>query len=77
MNVLIKVHYTFNSVECLQSGNFPVAYRDFKQDPDKAATKSAVKWINEIMKNFPEMDVTKVLYNEEIDITEEVKALLD
>lgn len=77
MNVLIKVHYTYNSVKCLQNGNFPVNYREYKQDPDKAAATSAIKWIKEIMKSFPDMDLTKVLYNEDIDITEEVKSQIN
>ena len=76
MKVLIKVHYEYAGMKCLQKGNFPVNYRDYKQDPDKAAATSAVKWIMEISMMFPEMIVAKVLYNEDIDITEEVNNLL-
>ena len=76
MNVLIKIHYIYNTIDCLQKGEFRVNYRDYKKDPDKTVAERAAKWIKEIMMNFPEMKVTKVLYNEDIQITEEVKALL-
>ena len=76
MKVLIKVHYSYVSNSCMQKGNFPVNYRDYKLDPDKAAADSAVNWIKEIMKSFPDMEIEKVVYNEEIDITEKVNDLL-
>lgn len=75
MQVLIKVHYTFNSVKCLQTGSFPVNYRDYKQDPDKAVSVQAVKFVIEIQKQFPEMEIIKVLFNEDIDISNLVREM--
>ena len=77
MKVLIKVHYAFNSTKCSQSGDFPVNYRDYKLDPDKAASVPAIKFISDIQKLFPEMEVIKVLYNEDIDITDIIKSPSD
>lgn len=73
MKVLIKVFYIYNEVECLQSGVFPVKARDYRESPNEAAADSATVFVKVIEKMFPEMELEKVLYEDDKEITDLVK----
>lgn len=73
MKVLIKVFYKYNEVECLQKGVFPVKVRDYRESPNEAAADSAIVFVNVIQKMFPEMELVKVLYEDDKEITNLVR----
>ncbi|MFC8561424.1 hypothetical protein [Peribacillus frigoritolerans] len=76
MNINIKVYLHSKGTKFLQSGSFPVLNSDFKKDPDRTATFAAYEWIQKIKISFAASEdfrIDRVIYNEDIDITELVK----
>ncbi|WP_340373313.1 hypothetical protein [Peribacillus sp. FSL E2-0218] len=76
MNINIKVYLHSKGINFLQSGSFTVPNSDYKKDPDWTAAIAAYEWIQQIKINFAASDdfrIDKVIYNEDIDITEVVK----
>lgn len=79
MNINIKVYLLAKETNFLQSGNFPVLGSDFKKDPDWTAAIAAYEWIQLIKINFASSEdfrIDQVLYNEDIDITELVRKVI-
>ena len=72
MKVHIEVHYIHYDTHCLQQGSFPVDSFEYEVNPDQAATVSAIRFIRELRRQYPTMQIKKVSYNT-IDITDIVK----
>lgn len=73
MQVLVKVHYTLNTIEVLRRCDLKVNPRLYKDNPDKAAAEVAMKWIGQLKREAStRLEVTKVLYNT-TDITDLIK----
>lgn len=75
MKVLIEVYYIHYDTKCLRKGDFSVDSFEFGVNPDKAACESAIRFIREIRRGSPTMNVYKVVYNA-IEITDIVKSEL-
>lgn len=65
MKAHIKIHYTYNGVSAMQQGSFPIK---------RSIPYTAYEWIEQVRKDFPEMEIEKVLGNDE-DITDEVREI--
>lgn len=79
MNINIKVYLHSKGTKFLQSGSFPVVKSEFKKDHDWTAAIAAYEWIQQIKISFAasvDFRIDQVLYNDEIDITELVKKVL-
>lgn len=76
MNINIKLYLHSKGTNFFSSGSFPVMNLDYKKDPDWTAAIAAYEWIHQIKIKFAASDdfrIDKVIYNEDIDITELVK----
>ncbi|MFJ7471098.1 hypothetical protein ACIQWI_21385 [Peribacillus frigoritolerans] len=76
MNINIKVYLHSKGTTFLQSGSFPALPSVFKKEPDWAAAIAAYEWIQQIKSSYAASEdfrIDKVVYNEDIDITELVK----
>ena len=73
MKILIKVYYETAGVSALQRGPWPVNPKQFRDSPDIAAVIGALDFIQWIRRNNAHpIKVTKVLYGDDIDITDKV-----
>ena len=76
MNINISIHLYAHGNNCFKGGSFAVMPSDFKKDSDWTAAIVAFEWIKQIKRELGFSDdfrITKVYYNEDIDITELVK----
>lgn len=73
MKVHIEVRYIHYDTQCLNQGSFPVDSFEYEVNPDQAAAVSAIRFIRELQREFPTMELTQVSYNTK-DITEIVKS---
>ena len=76
MKILLTVHLYARETNFLKSGDFAVLSSEFRKDPDWTAAIVAYEWIRQINREFGYSDdfkINKVIYNEDIDITELVK----
>lgn len=77
MEVHIRIHLNIEGNKQRQEGMFQVNQRDFKEDPDMTVGIIAYEWIQKVMHQtgYRETEITKVVYNEEHDITAVVKQI--
>lgn len=75
MKISIRIIYQANGNKIMQKADFPVNYRKSKENPDQTAARVASYWLNQIKHEMNIADILKVVYNEDIDITELVKQL--
>lgn len=76
MRVLIKVHYVSTGGNTLQKGDWQVNPRQYRENPDTAAVAGALEFIKFIKRQNPyPIEVTKVLYADDVDITDKVKGV--
>lgn len=77
MKVIIETTLNIVGSRGLRRGEFFVSDREFKDDPDFAVSIVAYKWIQEQMKEtgFRRTFIEKITWDEEHDITDEVKRI--
>lgn len=77
MEVHIRLHLNIEGTKSRQEGIFSVNTKDFKDNPDMTVGIIAYEWIQRIMHQtgYRETEITRVVYNEEYDITEVVKQI--
>lgn len=79
MNINIKVYLHAKETKFMQSGSFPVLPSVLKKEPDWAAAIAAYEWIQQIKISFAASEdfrIDRVIYYEDIDITELVKKVI-
>jgi hypothetical protein len=77
MKVIIETILNIVGSRGLRRGEFFVSDREFKDNPDFAVSIVAYEWIQEQMKEtgFRKTFIEKVTWDEEHDITDEVKRI--
>ncbi|MBM7691149.1 hypothetical protein JOC77_000554 [Peribacillus deserti] len=78
MQISLEVTMHAHGTRFLQKGVFPVNSKKFHQNPDHAAAQTAYEWIQKIKKQTgyaTDTEIVKVVYNENIEITQLVKKM--
>ncbi|WP_256816516.1 hypothetical protein [Cytobacillus sp. Bac17] len=77
MRVVIETMLNIEGIRGLSRGEFFVRDRDFKDDPNFAAAVVAYKWIQQQWRESGcrDMIIEMVIWNEENDITEDVRRI--
>jgi hypothetical protein len=78
MQINIEIMYSVHDSGCMRKASFSVNVRQFREYPDKEATRIAIFWLRNIKKEHGSFDlsVIKVTYDQ-IDITDKVRDVQD
>jgi hypothetical protein len=75
MHITIRIIYKGYSSRLMQRASFPVNAFEFEINPDKEAARVANEWIKQIRREIHVEEILEVIYDDNKDITELVKAL--
>jgi ribosomal protein L25 (general stress protein Ctc) len=75
MNITIRIIYKGYTSRIMQRGEFRVNAYPYKQNPHQEAARVAFAWLQRIRREAHVEEIIEVVYNDDNDITELVRAL--